>query len=150
MRTMSNSERWYRQHDASDRWQCYGVKVETTDLFIRSTINRADLAETMTRKLRKQVREHAERQPDFLTAMSPVEEMADADDIIQRMYRASRVSGTGPMASVAGAVAEMVGEAIAERSSEVIVENGGDTWMKLTEPARIDRKSTRLNSSHYS
>ena len=147
MRTMTNSERWYRQHDASERWLCYGVKVETTDLYIRSTVDCSDMAETMVRELRGQIREHAEMQTDFLTAMTPVDEVANAGEIIQRMYHASRLSGTGPMAAVAGAVAEMVGEAIAETSGEVIVENGGDIWMKLSEPALISLYAGRSGFS---
>jgi len=145
--TTSNGERWYRQHDASERWQCCSVKVETTDLYIRSTVDRGKAAQTMVADLRGQIREHAERQPDFLTAMSPINEIEDAGEIIQRMYRASRLSGTGPMAAVAGAVAEMVGEMIAEASAEVIIENGGDIWMKLAEPASVSLYAGRSDFS---
>ncbi|MCX8126916.1 MAG: UPF0280 family protein, partial [Dehalococcoidia bacterium] len=40
--------------------------------------------------------------------------------------------GVGPMAAVAGAIAEEVGKDLLEFSPEVIVENGGDIFMKVT------------------
>jgi hypothetical protein len=57
--------------------------------------------------------------------------------MIESMYRASTLCGVGPMAAVAGAIAEKVGKELLEYSDEVIVENGGDLWMKLTKPASI-------------
>ena len=41
------------------------------------------------------------------------------------------------MAAVAGAVAEMVGERLLQSSSEVIVENGGDIFLKISKKRRI-------------
>ncbi|RLC36168.1 MAG: UPF0280 family protein, partial [Candidatus Nealsonbacteria bacterium] len=38
--------------------------------------------------------------------------------------------GVGPMAAVAGAIAEFVGKELSNYSSEVIVENGGDIFIK--------------------
>ncbi len=152
---MNNHTRWYREHHTSGRWECYGVKVETTDLYIRSTANHGNIAEEMVRELRDQVRRHANQRPEFLTAMSPLEEPEGLSPILQRMYRASRAAGVGPMAAVAGAVAELTGEALAEKSDEVIVENGGDIWMRLAEPALISlyagrsRFSGRFNLKIY-
>jgi ApbE superfamily uncharacterized protein (UPF0280 family) len=45
------------------------------------------------------------------------------------MIRASSQVGTGPMASVAGAIAQSVGEGLLGLSEEVIVENGGDLFL---------------------
>ena len=41
------------------------------------------------------------------------------------MLAAAQSCGTGPMAAVAGAIAEQVGLALLSESSEVVVENGG-------------------------
>ncbi|GAI31340.1 unnamed protein product [marine sediment metagenome] len=38
--------------------------------------------------------------------------------------------GIGPMASVAGAIAEFVGSQLLDSSPEIIVENGGDIYLK--------------------
>jgi ApbE superfamily uncharacterized protein (UPF0280 family) len=47
------------------------------------------------------------------------------------MAQAARLANVGPMAAVAGAVAEMVGERLLQWSSEVIVENGGDIFLMI-------------------
>ena len=54
--------------------------------------------------------------------------VADGDDtLVQNMCRASELSGVGPMAGVAGAVALRTAERLVEAgSSTAVVENGGD------------------------
>ena len=43
---------------------------------------------------------------------------------------ASKIAGVGPMAAVAGAVAQSVGRDLLQWSSNVLVENGGDIFIK--------------------
>ena len=43
---------------------------------------------------------------------------------------AAKSAGVGPMAAVAGAISEYVGHALLEHVDEVIVENGGDIFIK--------------------
>jgi uncharacterized protein len=43
----------------------------------------------------------------------------------------------GPMAAVAGAVAEQVGRGLLALSDEVIVENGGDIFLQTADPATV-------------
>ena len=47
------------------------------------------------------------------------------------MIEAGQKANVGPMAAVAGAVAEFVGKELLEFSPEVIIENGGDIFMKV-------------------
>jgi len=46
------------------------------------------------------------------------------------MAEAAQKAGVGPMASVAGAMAEFVGNELLAFSPEIIVENGGDIYLK--------------------
>jgi len=46
------------------------------------------------------------------------------------MAKAGKKVGVGPMAAVAGAIAEFVGRDLLDYSPEVIIENGGDIFMK--------------------
>jgi len=48
------------------------------------------------------------------------------------MYAAAEVAGVGPMAAVAGAVAEYVGRDLLQWGEQVIVENGGDVFLSST------------------
>ncbi len=65
--------------------------------------------------------------PFFQMTYEPYPADAEDDDLIQRMCRASAVSGVGPFAGVAGAVAVHAVEMMKENGAkEAIVENGGD------------------------
>ena len=75
---------------------------------------------------------YIEKHPDFLESMVPVPECIDPDapDIVRRMHRASLLTGTGPMAAVAGVNAQIAAEkAVASGADEAIVENGGDIYI---------------------
>ncbi|MCX6009595.1 MAG: UPF0280 family protein, partial [Chloroflexi bacterium] len=56
----------------------------------------------------------------------------DAPVIVREMAQAARIAGVGPMAAVAGAIAEAVGKDLLVCTPQVIVENGGDIFMKLS------------------
>jgi ApbE superfamily uncharacterized protein (UPF0280 family) len=55
------------------------------------------------------------------------------------MIDASNAAGVGPMAAVAGAVAEEVGRGVAREFGcrEVLVENGGDLWLRFERPIDV-------------
>jgi len=68
--------------------------------------------------------------PLFLTTLEPYQVNEDAPAIARAMAEASQTAGVGPMAAVAGAIAEAVGRDLLAFSPEVIVENGGDVFLK--------------------
>jgi hypothetical protein len=57
--------------------------------------------------------------------------------VVKEMIAAARRVGVGPMAAVAGALAERVGRALSSLSEEVIVENGGDLFLSIRRPATV-------------
>jgi ApbE superfamily uncharacterized protein (UPF0280 family) len=63
--------------------------------------------------------------------------MEDSPDIVLKMYGTSRLASVGPMAAVAGAIAEYVGESLLKYSHDVIVENGGDIYLATTKERLI-------------
>lgn len=76
--------------------------------------------------------------PRFLKSLEPVKVGADAPDVAVRMARAASVVGVGPMAAVAGAMAQMVVEAVvAAGCNDAVVDNGGDVFMRLAAPATV-------------
>jgi len=46
------------------------------------------------------------------------------------MCLAAEAVGVGPMAAVAGAISQYVGRDLGNYSDEIIIENGGDIYMK--------------------
>ena len=53
------------------------------------------------------------------------------------MVDAGEKAGVGPMAAVAGAIAEHVGSGLLHKCREVIVENGGDIFLKTERPVVV-------------
>lgn len=74
------------------------------------------------------------RDPRFRTALRPVPISSDAPPIVCHMAAAAQAAGVGPMAAVAGAVAQFAAEA---GTGESIVENGGDIYCILSRPLMI-------------
>jgi ApbE superfamily uncharacterized protein (UPF0280 family) len=76
--------------------------------------------------------------PDFRHSFEPIELRTDAPEVAQRMARAGGLVGVGPMAAVAGAMAQCACEAgLKAGAQEAIVENGGDIYLRTCEPVTI-------------
>ena len=76
--------------------------------------------------------------PFFGITYDPYPVMNNDHEMIRRMCSASQSSGVGPMAGVAGAVAENVARKLMEGGSSVaIVENGGDIAFYSEEPVSV-------------
>jgi uncharacterized protein len=74
----------------------------------------------------------------FQHSLQPLEVPTDAPEVAKRMARAAELAGVGPMAAVAGAMAQLAVEAGLEAGAEeAIVDNGGDIYLKTTEPVVI-------------
>ncbi|HEY55657.1 MAG TPA: UPF0280 family protein [Dehalococcoidia bacterium] len=108
----------------------FKVAVKETDLYIRAHSNLKRKALKLVLKYRQLLEGYIERHPSFLTSLEPVAAGDDAPQIVTEMAEAARKAGVGPMASVAGAIAEFVGAQLLDSSPEVIVENGGDIYLK--------------------
>ncbi len=91
---------------------------------------------------RRILEDYIGRHPDFRQSLEPLELLAGAPEVAQSMARAARLVGVGPMAAVAGAMAQCAGRAALEAGArEVIVENGGDTYIRAVEPVIIGLKT---------
>ena len=106
------------------------VTVKETDLYISALTNLKRRALKLVVKYREMLEGYIERYPSFLTTLTPIDVGEDAPQIVRSMGHAARLVGVGPMASVAGAIAEFVGDELLAYSAEVIVENGGDIYLK--------------------
>ncbi len=109
----------------------FQVVLEQSDLHIvtRPPPIGPDMPSVALRALteaRQQVHLAIALQPEFAASFSPLPMPPGASLLVRRMVLAAARCGVGPMAAVAGAVAQAVAEALAAHSSEVLVENGGD------------------------
>jgi len=110
----------------------FNVVVQQTNLYIRAEHNLRDKALRSVIKHRRSLERYIEHHPLFLTTLEPYPVEQTAPAIIKEMAIASKVANTGPMSAVAGAVAEAVGKDLLPFSPEIIIENGGDIFLKTS------------------
>ncbi len=132
-----NKDKQYRTFIKEDFFKSYQVKASETDLYIRTDSNLSDLALASVLKHRNSIEEYIRNKPDFLSALTPLEEDSRAPEIIRQMLKFSKEAQVGPMASVAGAIAEFVGHDLSKHSANAIVENGGDVFIKTNQSIRV-------------
>ncbi len=136
------SSRVYRSATSGLRLKTLSVTVKETDLWIAVSSssfseNLADRVERVTWNRRRQIEDYFADYPFLLSTLGPVVVADDAPAIVRAMARAGNRAGVGPMAAVAGAIAESVGQFLLGLSEEVIVENGGDVFIKTVEPISV-------------
>jgi ApbE superfamily uncharacterized protein (UPF0280 family) len=122
--------RTYRHWITSKDLVAFNVTVKETDLYIRASQNLRSKALRLVLKYRGLIERYIERHPAFLSSLEPLPVTSDAPLIVEAMLEATSKVGVGPMASVAGAIAEFVGTDLVAFSPEVIIENGGDIYLK--------------------
>lgn len=123
-------QRKYRQWIKDESLVNFQVISNESDLFIRADRDLRIEAEDLVKKYRRQIEHYIRRDPKFLTSLNPYEVDKNAPPIITEMAKAAERVHVGPMAAVAGAIAEYVGKELLTLSSEVIIENGGDVYIK--------------------
>ncbi len=100
-----------------------------------------DAYETVTLEIirqRKILEDYIVRHPEFQTSLTPIELKPDAPLSARRMAHAAERVGIGPMAAVAGTMAQLAVEAAIDSGvKEAIVENGGDIYLHSAEPVTI-------------
>lgn len=123
--------RTYRTQSKRQGLVSFKATVKETDLYIQARSNLAEQAVRAALHAREMIESYLAVDPRFLTSLVPLKEKFPAPPIVMEMIGAAALCNVGPMAAVAGAVAEFIGKALLTASSEVIVENGGDIFMKL-------------------
>jgi len=125
------NKRIYRQVIAADDLVSSFVTVKETDLHILAARNIAEEANHFVHRYRNQLENYITSHPGFLTTLVPLEYDTLAPPIVKGMLKAAAAADVGPMAAVAGAIAEYVGRDLLDAGlQEVMVENGGDIFLK--------------------
>ena len=128
-------KRTYRSFIARNGLTSFQVRHQETDLHIQSDRNLEDKVSTWVIEVRLSIEVYARSHPGFLESYTPLPDDPFAPSIVRDMLESSAIAGVGPMAAVAGAIAQHIGKRCVELTSgEVIVENGGDIFLWVFEP----------------
>ena len=130
-------ERVYRKTSRPRDLVCYEVAYKETDLFCCTSIDLKAFIEEKTLTLRNQLEGYIRQRPEFQSSLVPIAFDPFAPKIAKEMIEATARIGVGPMAAVAGAVAEFIGRAVHPLADEYIIENGGDISLRT----RKERKA---------
>ncbi|MDD5245783.1 MAG: UPF0280 family protein [Candidatus Omnitrophica bacterium] len=139
MKKAGYQRRSYREHLFAKGLYSAQVVYRETDLQIFSDKPPdVDFCEKRIILYRAQIEKYITRDNKFLTSLKPVPVEISAPLIVKRMARSAELANVGPMAAVAGAIADFLGRDLLRRGSrEVIVENGGDIFLKLSKTRKI-------------
>jgi len=127
-------ERTYRHIFAQKDMVHFQVVIKDTDLDIGiprihygpEIITRA---KAIISHYRGQLESYIERDPTFAHSLVPYNTLTDAPPIVKDMAAAAGMADVGPMAAVAGAIAEYVAKELVGENEEIIIENGGDIYL---------------------
>lgn len=134
----SYEKRTYRSLVNSDGLISFQTISRETDLHVMAQANLRVETTHLVAQYRNQLENYIGRRPEFLSSLSPLEFDAMAPAIVKEMLKAGIAAGVGPMAAVAGAMSEFVGgDLLKQYSDEIMVENGGDIFLKRSVDCRV-------------
>lgn len=125
-----HQKRFYRNVVSNHNRVAFRVTVKETDLFVQADKLLAHITRELILKYRAFIESYINQYPEFLHTMAPWNSSGPMSAIINDMVSAGKKAGVGPMAAVAGAIAQCVGLELLSHSNEVVVENGGDIFLK--------------------
>ncbi len=127
----SYRHRVYRKLSGQDGLVSTYFRFRETDLHILAESDVTKTSGELAMYYRLQVEHYVEQHPDFGSSLKPLPADKLAPPIIRDMLAAGQIAGVGPMAAVAGAIAEYVCRGLLKSGQkEVIVENGGDIFLQ--------------------
>lgn len=139
MKTDKYQRRFYRSWVREKDLYLTRVTVKETDLQILTDkpID-VDFAKDRVNVYRRQIEDYIAKDRKFLTSLKPIEVELHAPAVVKEMTKQAKKANVGPMAAVAGAVAKYLGRDILKKGlKEVIIENGGDIFLKIKKSRNI-------------
>ena len=128
----------------NERWRSFRSVLKETDLWVAVDAEKYEKAvDSFTldriRFYRQILDKYIVKHPEFRDSLNPVRIPEGVHQVISDMGRAAEAAGTGPMSAVAGTFAEYICNDLLREFTlkEVIIENGGDIFMKLASASTI-------------
>ena len=123
------TDRTYREEAVPEGLTSFRVVVGETDLWIAADNDLTGKAMESIRAQRSGIEEYISAHPRFATTLKVWKQPVPPRSIVARMAAAASAVGIGPMAAVAGSIAEGVARDLIGHTTRVMVENGGDLYL---------------------
>ena len=128
---------FYRKQVRAEGLTRFQISLRESDLLVLCDSDLSETAAAELQRAREGLESWIERDPVFKSTLLPHAVDATAPPVVQNMAAATQRWNIGPMGAVAGALAETVGKRLENESQTVVVENGGDTYAKSSQPLRF-------------
>ena len=134
---MEYIERNYRNKIKIRDLTSFRVFIRETDIWVSAITDLKKETEDITHDLRYKLESYIQAHPDFSTTLEPYPDDIYAPRIVRDMIACSKKAGVGPMASVAGAMAQYIAKGLKNLSDRIIIENGGDIYMNVSRDVTV-------------
>lgn len=124
------------------RFTSFSLAVGESDLYVgfRGSVERSVIEQSTLRQLRR-LRQELLDYPDprLMTSLTPLFQHEERSRLIASMLSSAEQANVGPMAAVAGAIAQELGRHLLATHTleELVIENGGDLFLHLSEPLPV-------------
>jgi len=141
-------DRTYRNRILKNNLKVFNVNIRETDLLISADSDLTQIALASVYRHRSSLESYIVAHREFFTSLNPLPYDELAPEIVRDMMRVSGTARVGPMAAVAGAVAEHVGRDLLQYTRNVIIENGGDIFLKSMNDVHVGLFAGRSSLTH--
>ncbi len=133
-------DRFYRRWHSVRSGIAYEVNFRQTNLWVRSSRDFSREVLNTVVEAHRVLNLYASKNPAFFPSLKPLPLDPLAPPVVKRMLQAALEADVGPMASVAGLIAELVGRRLMELDpeGEIVVENGGDCFLFSSQPVVVE------------
>lgn len=121
---------------ASDLYS-FQVEIKESNLLVLADKRLPKQTEEALIWYREDIEQYIYKSPRFKVTFKPFPLEEKMPPIVRDMAEAAQAAKVGPMAAVAGAIAEFVGKELLSHCCQVIVENGGDIFMKVRKKRKV-------------
>lgn len=132
-----HGERLYRLETQAEGLVSFRVVVRESDLLVWAE---RDLSQEVAEEvlgIHDELEGFMELHRRFRDSLVPYDVPDGSPAVVRSLAEAAKAVGVGPMAGVAGVVADRVGSCLLRESREVIVENGGDLFVATRRERKV-------------
>jgi len=129
MESEKYQKRFYRAWQNPYDLVGFRVKYKESDISIYAEKDLTEIALPLLIDCRRPIEKTIESYPLFESSLEPIQTESKYP-IIKEMIKEATIANVGPMAGVAGAIAQCLGKSLLNYSGEILIENGGDLFIK--------------------
>ena len=139
MKKNKSQRRTYRQWTKAEDLVKTRIVIEETDLLIfsQTTLDKGFIKNRIF-DLRQDIKNYIIKHQRFAHSLKPVAVELNTPLIVELMARAAKAANVGPMAAVAGGIAQVLAQSLTDKGyRQIIIENGGDLYLSRQKRKRV-------------